>query len=949
MQEVTSILQVAIVLDRNGQQYMQVADKLRRAVSPARCYPGVMGDMPVKQIEMVLQILHQFAKTVLTNAKMFKIEHISRAVDAMQNAALALVCRYMQTKDESDLDEAVQIENEVVAKCKEYVPGDLKFIASAAFNLAAFIFKSKVYEKSRVLLDHVIEITRELKDRALFGKANKLKAQCLIGLGLCSGPEFSSALAHSNDIENLLFSLISLHPPTDTRIVAQFLPKLQRPGLFAPYFALNGDLRTLASFPEYANFFPNLQPPKVSLVENRETMIELVKCHQLFEAGRFLECVRSAVELLKTFPREKLKPNDMLALFFIHYWIACSFVGFGKPEAGLWYAKQMRKIMAKYPFAVGFAIFLELKCKIHMAKLERLRRPPEITFPCQVSWESVGLLRSAIIKSLEMDENCFLCFEQLFQSNNLLIQREAVHYYVMMSRVFDISVNVSEFKDICVTSRETHALYLYHQVIESLKYEDIDPVWNYKRPKPLNPALMETLAQAESLARGFSHILRKVRQLQALISGVTDQSKTAKLIASSLSISIDKFLPRNNQERFKLQFPLLAIAYFAVAGLDKCLMMALFHPSSDPFVVRIKTEDKVETFLEELAAIHAKSTALSTSLSTQEWWDKKRSLDNKLGDLLEAFEDEVLGPWSGLLTPLIFKPAQNSVVSALTAAIQLYNPSDQPSVREEARAILGVNINPALKCDGKLSLALLLGKDIHKIPWESLPSVTKRDISMTRVPSLKSVALQTAKRLPVSIDPHSAFYVLNPAGDLRSTENQFKPVFSDLSWNGITRTKPKGEDIEKAIRNKDLFVYCGHGSGSEYYDYYSLLEEQKQCRASMLLMGCSSGELIDDGEMDPFGVPYYCIASGSGTVVANLWNVTDKDIDRFLLCLLNQTLKNGPHDLEGAVKVSRKACKLKYLTGAAPVIYGFPTVILPMEDSKRFLARSHSLRNERLM
>ena len=952
MQEVASILQVAIVLDSSSQQYMQVADKLRRAVAPSKSYPGVLAEMPIREIELIIQILHGFAKTVLTNVKAFKSEHVSRAVDAMQNAALALVCKFMRTKDERDVDEAVEIENAVVSKCRQYVPKDLKFIASAIFNLAAFIFKSKGYDKARVLLDHVVQITRELNEKGLFGKANKLKAQCLMALGISSGDEFSAALARASDIESLLFTLVTLHPPSDTRVVSKLLGKLQRPALFAPYFALNGDLQTLASFPEFQQFFPELQPPRVSLLENREMMTEIVKCHQLFESGRFLECARSTIQLLKVFPREKLKPSDMLALFFMHYWIVCSFIGFGKPEAGLWYAKQMRKVMVKYPFSVGFAIFLELKCKMHMAKLERLRRPPAIDFPCKVDWECVGALRGAMIKALEMDENCFVLFEELFKSNNILVQREAVHYYVMMSRVFDISVNVGEFKELCRTSRETHALYLYHQVIDAMRYEDVDKLWDYKRPMAPNKGLIETLAKAESLARGYSHVIRKIRQLEALITGTSNQSNTAKLIASSLSISLDKFLPRNNQERFKLQFPLLAIAYFNVAGLDRCLLMALFHPASEPFVVRIKTQDKVEDFLDELASIQSESTEMSSSLSTQEWWDRKRSLDSRLGELLESFEDDVLGPWSGLLTPLIFKPAQNSVISALTAAIQLYDPRDQPTVREEARSILGVTINPALKCDGKLSLALLLGKDIHKIPWESLPSVTKRDISMTRVPSLKAVALQTAKRMPVKIDPHSAFYVLNPAGDLKATENQFKQVFSDLAWNGITRTKPKGEVIEQAIRNKDLFVYCGHGSGSEYYDYYSLLEDQKECRASMLLMGCSSGELVDDGEMDPFGVPYYCIASGSGTVVANLWNVTDKDIDRFLLSLLNQTLKNGPHDLEGAVKISRKACKLKYLTGAAPVIYGFPTVVLPMKEGheqRQFAVRTSSLRNERLM
>ncbi|KAH0787703.1 Separin [Histomonas meleagridis] len=139
-------------------------------------------------------------------------------------------------------------------------------------------------------------------------------------------------------------------------------------------------------------------------------------------------------------------------------------------------------------------------------------------------------------------------------------------------------------------------------------------------------------------------------------------------------------------------------------------------------------------------------------------------------------------------------------------------------------------------------------------------------------------------------------------------------------------------DIENAIKTMDLFIYCGHGSGNEYFDYHNLVEKNIHCRATMFLMGCCSGELIDDGEIDPKGVPYYCNIAGSGSVLANLWNVTDKDIDRFLKQLLENMRQSEFCSLEEAVMAARSACKLRYLTGAAPVIYGFPTVIHVPEE-----------------
>lgn len=72
----------------------------------------------------------------------------------------------------------------------------------------------------------------------------------------------------------------------------------------------------------------------------------------------------------------------------------------------------------------------------------------------------------------------------------------------------------------------------------------------------------------------------------------------------------------------------------------------------------------------------------------------------------------------------------------------------------------------------------------------------------------------------------------------------------------------------------------------------------------------------------------------SPTLVANLWDVTDKDIDKFAqsvfddLALTPEGVKNrraeGQVSVVKAVAKAREACKLKYLTGAAPVVYGIP-------------------------
>jgi len=67
----------------------------------------------------------------------------------------------------------------------------------------------------------------------------------------------------------------------------------------------------------------------------------------------------------------------------------------------------------------------------------------------------------------------------------------------------------------------------------------------------------------------------------------------------------------------------------------------------------------------------------------------------------------------------------------------------------------------------------------------------------------------------------------------------------------------------------------------------------------------------------------YC----SSCIVANLWDVTDRDIDRYLESIIKVSLVDATSNgkiLLDSIQSSRVACKLKYLIGAAPVVYGFP-------------------------
>lgn len=64
--------------------------------------------------------------------------------------------------------------------------------------------------------------------------------------------------------------------------------------------------------------------------------------------------------------------------------------------------------------------------------------------------------------------------------------------------------------------------------------------------------------------------------------------------------------------------------------------------------------------------------------------------------------------------------------------------------------------------------------------------------------------------------------------------------------------------------------------------------------------------------------------------MANLWDVTDRDIDKFTQGVFDELDFSGTRTRDEetsvvrAVARSRDKCKLRYLTGAAPVVYGIP-------------------------
>lgn len=191
---------------------------------------------------------------------------------------------------------------------------------------------------------------------------------------------------------------------------------------------------------------------------------------------------------------------------------------------------------------------------------------------------------------------------------------------------------------------------------------------------------------------------------------------------------------------------------------------------------------------------------------------------------------------------------------------------------------------------------LVLDKALHTFPWESMPCLD--ELAVSRVPSLACLRRLILEQRPsshstsetdnasqeghhVSIDNGTC--ILNPGGDLKTTQAFFEtPLSASLgsSWQTIQGKPPTEGEFEETLASSDILLYMGHGGGAQYIRNRQIRRLEK-CRATALLMGCSSASLTDVGDFELYGLIWSYMLAGCPAVVGTLWDVTDRDIDLY--------------------------------------------------------------------
>ncbi|XP_030230781.1 LOW QUALITY PROTEIN: separin [Gadus morhua] len=393
--------------------------------------------------------------------------------------------------------------------------------------------------------------------------------------------------------------------------------------------------------------------------------------------------------------------------------------------------------------------------------------------------------------------------------------------------------------------------------------------------------------------------------------------------------------------------------------VGESLLLTRLERGAAPITVHIPSsgpQQGVSGLVQEMDRIHAEQKVVSWFSEKNRWWEGRRGLDARLKRVLKSME-ALLGCWRSMLLPLTSDPelsvqvrrlqavmaarglvASEDMLMVFLSAAPLLSPEDLQLFSQGLSSAWDGSCDEVLKdavyrlasrAEPKGHVVLILDKHLQKLPWECMLCLRPR--SVTRMPSLHSLLGACLQRewdprciLEQGVDPKQVFYVLNPDANLSNTEDRFKDLFSSQrDWQGVCGAVPDSDQLQEAVATKDLYIYVGHGAGVRYLDARSLLKQD--LRAAALLFGCSSAALAVRGDLEGAGIILHYLTAGCPLVLGTLWDVTDRDIDRFTTALLESWLSAGSGaPLLDYMGPARQATQLRHLVGAAPVVYGLP-------------------------
>uniref|UniRef100_A0A8D2J4E5 separase n=1 Tax=Varanus komodoensis TaxID=61221 RepID=A0A8D2J4E5_VARKO len=516
--------------------------------------------------------------------------------------------------------------------------------------------------------------------------------------------------------------------------------------------------------------------------------------------------------------------------------------------------------------------------------------------------------------------------------------------------------HICQLMALCTGSRDPIATaYLVSESVSITLRHQIVPMIHRKLNKMKKVSVANTAKQLEALSLQKGKADSRLQYLSEL------QNLFEFSCPSLPKLETENFRKQLQQIPHGVRVCILSLVSIQPEAVGDILLLTRLEKDTAPVTLQIQTAHSkapLSTVLGELDAILQKQKETSNFTEKKDWWTGRIALDQRMKALTESLEMNVLSCWRGALLPACEDPSLAKEASHLQTCLRKCGCKDvdlallkvmltgshllttqdvqclvqglSPAQPERAQNLLQEVVDRLRSWTSQASsghLVLMLDKHLQKLPWENIPCL--KDQSVTRLPSLRFLLgssltkkYQQETILNNGVNRSSTFYVLNPHRNLPRTETMFKDWFqSEPGWTGVVGETPCADQVPLALEERDLYIYAGHGAGARFVD--SILKVD--CRAVTLLFGCSSAALAVQGNLEGTGAVLRFIMAGCPLVLGNLWDVTDRDIDRYMEALLKSWLDAGSGaPLLHSVIQSRQAPKLRYMIGAAPIAYGLP-------------------------
>ncbi|EEB10987.1 conserved hypothetical protein [Pediculus humanus corporis] len=249
---------------------------------------------------------------------------------------------------------------------------------------------------------------------------------------------------------------------------------------------------------------------------------------------------------------------------------------------------------------------------------------------------------------------------------------------------------------------------------------------------------------------------------------------------------------------------------------------------------------------------------------------------------------------------------------------------------------------------------LILDNEFENIPWEMLTPLVFQPVcrisSFHLLYALYKYHQPHIKNGYRLAEMDSVYSLINPGKDLESCEKQMKEFLKKrLPWAdkeiGIV---PDPKELVTKIKNYSLYLYCGHGSGTQYLKTKDL--KKTYVKGLVLLFGCSSNMPRNGGGKTPHqNSTYTYLTNGCPLTIGCIQDVGSTDADAACEYMLSefmpsvtitessQAVVTDPKEPNVLLALSKAKSKCtKYWSKSSFVARGIPCKTIIGNKSKIF-------------